>query len=186
MTKKLFLLLITCLIFTTPAWAEYRIGVNDILEVSVLQPDAITRVVNVAPDGTITFPYIGSVEVKGFSIDQVKEMIHARLSNGYMRHPVVLVSLQESRSKKYFVYGEVVNPGSFPMSEDTTVLTAISISGGFTKFGSSSKVKLLRSRKNAKGYETIPVDIKAVMSGNANEDILLQSGDILVVSGGIF
>ena len=172
-----------------PAAAQdqaYTVGVDDILEISVLQPDELMRVVNVAPDGRITFPYIGSIVVKDLTIPQIQDKIQAALADGYMKHPVVLVSLQESRSRQFFVYGEVAKPGNYAIAENTTVLRAISMAGGFTKFGSSSRVKVLRPKDNAPGYETIKIDIKKVMNGDSENDILLQAGDMVVISEGVF
>lgn len=164
----------------------YTIGVDDIIEISVLQPDEILRVVNVAPDGMIAFPYIGSIKVKDLTIPQIQEKIQSALADGYLKYPVVLVSLQESRSRKFFVYGEVAKPGNYAMAENTTVLRAISMAGGFTKFGSSARVKVLRAKKNKPGYEMIKIRIKKVMNGDSEEDILLKSGDMVVVSEGMF
>lgn len=167
------------------ARADYRIGVDDILEISVLQPDEMLRVVNVAPDGTIAFPYIGSVRVKDMTIDGARELIRARLADGYMKYPVVLVSLKESRSQNYLVYGEVVNPGSYTLGENATVLSAISVAGGFTKYGSSSRVRLMRPLPEG-GYETIMVNIREIMKGDSAKDIPVRPGDIVVVSEGVF
>lgn len=164
---------------------EYKVGVGDVLTISVLRPENITIIANVAPDGTISFPYIGQVKVKGLSLSQIENLIQTKLSEGYMKYPVVTVSLKEPRSKKFFVYGEVVKPGAYFLDENTTVLKAISMAGGFTKFG-SSKVKILRERKDGKGYKVIKVNIKAIMNGKSEEDILLQPGDIVVVSEGVF
>jgi len=164
----------------------YTVGVDDILEISVLQPDELLRTVNVAPDGTIAFPYIGTVKVKDLTVAQIREKIENALADGYMKYPVVLVSLEESRSRKFFVYGEVTEPGAYSIAENTTVLRAISMAGGFTKFGSSSRVKVLRSKNKETGYETVKIDIKKVMNGDSQKDILLQAGDMVVVSEGVF
>ena len=83
------------------------------------------------------------------------------------------------------MYGEVVKPGTYALEENTTVLKAISMAGGFTKFG-SSRVKILRSRKGQPGYEAIKVNTNAIMDGNSGEDILLEKDDIVVVSEGVF
>src|SRR3989338_2577249 len=80
-----------------PQNEAYTIGVDDILEISVLQPDELLRIVNVAPDGTITFPYIGTIKVKDLTITQIQKEVQDALADGYMKYPVVVVSLQESR-----------------------------------------------------------------------------------------
>ena len=165
---------------------EYTVGVSDILEISVLQPEEILRIVNVAPDGTISFPYIGTVKIKGLTIAQSQEKIQAALGDGYFKFPVVLVSLKESRSRQYLVYGAVIRPGEYAITEYSTVLRAISMAGGFSKFGSSSRVKVLRPKENAPGYKTLKIDIKRVMNGDSTKDILLKSGDMVVVSEGMF
>ena len=170
----------------TPGLEPYAVGVDDILEISVLQPEPLTAVVTVGPDGSISFPYIGTVLVKGMSSFEIQEEIQKRLADGYLRYPVVNVALKESHSRRFFVYGEVIKPGAYPLEQQTTVLRAISIAGGFTKFGSSSRVKVLRPRVKQAGYEPLPLNIKALMEGGAEEDVLLQPGDIVVVSEGMF
>ncbi|MCK4882556.1 MAG: polysaccharide export protein [Candidatus Omnitrophica bacterium] len=164
----------------------YTVGIDDILEISVLQPDQLLRVVNVAPDGNITFPYIGTVKVKGLTVAEIKTKVQDALADGYMKYPVVVVSLQESRSRRFFVYGEVMKPGTYAIAENTSVLRAISMAGGFSKFGSSSRVKVLRAKEEGAGYETMKIDIKKVMNGSSDDDILLKAGDMVVVSEGVF
>lgn len=176
---------IPCLDPTAPA-GPYTIGVSDVLIIDVLKPETINSQVNVSPDGNISFPYIGSVMVKGRTVDQVQEEVQSRLGSGYMKYPVVSVTLKESHSRKFFVYGEVLKPGAYPVEENTSVLRAISIAGGFTRFGSSSRVKVLRPRKNGPSYEPIKIKITAVMEGDCSEDLIINPGDVVVVSEGVF
>ena len=164
---------------------DYKVGIDDILVITVLQPDKIDSEVTVSPDGSIAFPYIGNVVIKGLTLDQIRQQIQSQLADGYFRYPLVVVSLKESRSRKFFVYGEIIKPGPYLLEEHTTVLRAISMAGGFTRFGSASHVKILRS-KSDNGYDTIPVNIKSVMEGHSEEDVGLTSGDIVVVSEGAF
>jgi len=166
--------------------SEYTLGIDDVITVSVLQPETLQETVTVSPDGSISFPYIGQVEVKGLTLAQTQEKIQFKLADGYMNYPVVNVVLMESRSRKFFVYGEVVKPGAYPLDDNTTVLRAISLAGGFTKFGSSARVKILREREDTPGYDDIKVNIKDVMNGKAEEDIVLKPGDTVVVSEGAF
>ena len=177
--------------FFSPAWAAdevagYSIGVGDILELNILQPEKMLTNLAVAPDGNISVPYIGTIAVKGLTLATAQELIQKKLSEGYMKYPVVVLSLMESRSRKLLVYGEVIKPGEYPLDEDCTVLRAISMAGGFTKYGSSSRVKVLRPRKGAPGYTTIKINIKELMDGSADADIQLKPGDIVVVSEGVF
>jgi polysaccharide export outer membrane protein len=171
---------------STAAVGPYMIGVDDVLEINVLKPETLTSTVSVSPDGTINFPYIGNVMLKGRTVEQVQQEVQTRLGDGYMKYPIVSVALKESRSRKFFVYGEVLKPGAYAIEENTSVLRAISIAGGFSKFGSSSRVKVLRPKKGGPSYEPIKINITAVMDGDCSADLLLRAGDVIVVSEGIF
>ena len=98
----------------------------------------------------------------------------------------IRISLASPERIRSWSYGEVTKPGTYRIAENTTVLRAISMAGGFTKFGSSSRVKVLRPKKKEAGYKTIKIDIKKVMNGNSDNDILLKAGDMVVVSEGVF
>ncbi|MBI2095947.1 MAG: polysaccharide export protein [Candidatus Omnitrophica bacterium] len=166
--------------------SEYAVGVGDVLEISVLQPDQFITNVVVAPDGYITFPYLGNVKVKGMNLPDIKSEIERLLADGYIKYPLVTVYLKEARSKKYLVSGEVERPGSYPIEDNLTVLRAISIAGGFTKYGNAGRVKVLRPKEDGKGYELIKVNLKKVVNGDGQEDVFLKANDIIVASEGFF
>ncbi len=166
--------------------AGYTVGPADVLGIDILEPDKISTRATVSPDGSITAPYIGQVNVIGLTANQIRELIEKRLSQGYMKFPSVMVSLLESHSRRFFVYGAVIRPGEYDLPEKMTVLRAISMAGGFTKFGSSSRVKVLRARRQSTGYESIKINIKAVMDGDSQADLPIENGDIIVTSEGIF
>jgi polysaccharide export outer membrane protein len=172
-----------------PGWTEdeiYRVGVDDVISITILRPENFETTVTVSPDGFITFPYIGTVKVKEKTLDEIRDSIQSELADGVMKYPVVLVTLKESRSRKFFVYGEVSKPGAYQLEDNITILRAISVAGGFTKYGSSSRVKVLRERDYAPGYESIRVNIKEVMDGQLEEDIMIRPGDVIVISEGVF
>ena len=164
----------------------YAIGVADILTINVVRPEPLLMEVTVSPDGTISFPYIGTIIVKGKTIVDVQNEMTKKLGEGYMTYPVLSVTLKESKSKRFFVYGEVTTPGPYAVEENMTVLRAISMAGGFNKFGSSSRVKVLRPRAAGRGYEPIKINIKEVMDGHVDADTVIKPGDIVVVSEGVF
>jgi len=186
MLKKVVLFIFLLFIASFGFAQVYTIGIGDILEIAILQPDPMTSRVTVSPGGDISVPYIGSVYVKGRTIAGAQSLIQQKLANGYLKYPVVTVSLVESRSRSFTISGEVNRPGNYAILENTTVLKAISIAGGFTRFGSSSRVKILRSRKDRPGYISIKVDLKAVLDGDASADIVIEPGDIIVISEGVF
>ncbi len=165
---------------------EYLVGVDDIIQVTVLQPDKLDIELTVSPDGAITFPYIGKVVVKGLTLMQVQEKISTGLSD-YMKYPVVTVSLRESRSRMFFVYGEVRLPGAYPIQQNMSVLRAVSMAGGFTPVAATNDVKILRAKAgDAGGNETLTADVSAVMQGKMQNDIKVEAGDVITVSKRFF
>ena len=166
-------------------YCEYKIGIDDILDIDVFQPEKIAMTVTVSPDGSITYPYIGKVDVKDKTAAEVQDDIQKRLSDGYLKYPVVSVSVKESRSKKFYVYGEVTKPGTYFLENDMTILKAISTAGGFKKYSDSSRVRILRTKPGASGYDMIKVNMKLIMNGLA-QDPVLQPGDIVQVEEGVF
>jgi polysaccharide biosynthesis/export protein len=165
---------------------EYRVGVGDILEIRILKPDPSMDRVSVTPSGDISVAYLGSVKIKGKTITEVQQTIQYRLANGYLKYPVVTVSLIESKSRNFSISGEINKPGTYPIEDNMTVLKAVSVAGGFTKFGSKSKVRVLRQRPDRPGYTKIEIDVGKVMEGDARADIVLEPGDIIVVSESFF
>ncbi len=160
---------------------QYKVDVNDIIRVTVLQPDKLDTELTVSPDGTVTFPYIGSLLVKGLTLMEVQQKIQQGLSD-YMKYPLVAVSLKESRSRSFFVYGEVNQSGSYPLERDTTVIQAITKAGGFTRVASMNNVRILRQNENGSGNTSLIVDVDAIMNGKEKNEVKVQPGDVITVS----
>ena len=165
---------------------EYCVEVADTIEISVLQPEEITSTATVSPDGTISFPYIGNVEVKGLTLQQIKKEIEDKLCDGYMNYPLVSVVLKEPHSRRFFVYGDISRPGAYPMDNQTTVLKAISMAGGLGRSTSAIDVKILRPYQDKASSQTIEVDIEKALQGDHQADIMLEPEDTIMVSQGKF
>ncbi|RJO61247.1 sugar transporter, partial [candidate division WS5 bacterium] len=90
------------------------------------------------------------------------------------------------RNKKYLIYGEINRPGEYDLQDDMTVFKAITIAGGFTKWGSENKVKVLRRTEDGSGIDIIKVNINDVIKGDAEEDLSLNPNDVVIVSTSIF
>ncbi|MCA9405973.1 MAG: SLBB domain-containing protein [Candidatus Omnitrophica bacterium] len=159
---------------------EYKVGVDDVLDISVIKPQPFSSTVTVAPDGAITFPYIGSVHVKGMSLPDIQEEIQKRLSDGYVEYPIVSVSLRQSLSRKFTIYGEVLRPGAFPVEEDMTLLDAITIGGGLTVPGSTGRAKIVHPAEGGRP-QIIELNITDILNGVA-EDVVISPGDKIAVS----
>ena len=157
----------------------YRLHPGDTVLVSVWREDALQKQVTVLPDGSITLPLAGRVEVGGLSTPEVEQRIAAKLKE-YLPEPVVTVVIAGIEGNRAYVMGKVNKPGSLIISGPTTVLQAISIVGGFDKFADEGGIKLIRAKPD--GQEILPVHYKDIISGkDMTTYIQLKAGDTIVV-----
>lgn len=157
----------------------YRLHSGDTVLVSVWREDALQKQVTVLPDGSITLPLAGRVEVGGLSTPEVEQRIAAKLKE-YLPEPVVTVVIAGIDGNRAYVMGKVNKPGSLIISGPTTVLQAISIVGGFDKFADEGGIKLIRAKLD--GHEILPVHYKDIISGkDMSTNIQLKAGDTIVV-----
>jgi polysaccharide export outer membrane protein len=158
---------------------EYKIGPQDLLKVDVWKEDQLTRTVPVRPDGKITLPLLNDITAAGMTPMELAEVIREGLKK-FINNPQVTVSVTEINSRRVYVTGEVLRGGAFPLLPNMTVLQALSNSGGFTQFARIKNIYVLR-REN--GVEVKhPFNYKDAVSGkNAQQNIQLQAGDVIVV-----
>jgi polysaccharide export outer membrane protein len=128
--------------------------------------------------GTISFPYIGELQVAGRTPAQVEEDIRVRLADGYLQDPIVSVYLNEVRSKKIRVFGQVSSPGILAFVDGMTVVDAVSEAGGFTAMARKNAVSVTRDIDGAKTKYTVPVE--DIGNGRA-PNFPLRPGDVVWV-----
>jgi polysaccharide export outer membrane protein len=167
-----------------PPEEDTSLGPGDVFEVRVLGDEDLTGKYQVGPDGTIQFPFIGSVEVAGKEADETAREIRDRLKSGqFLLDPQVSVFVEQSNSKRVTIVGAVTKPGTFPMIPGLTVIQAVSNCGGFTNLASKDDTVVTR-RVNGK-LERYRIPVSEITRGNA-EDIPLRSGDIVYVPERVF
>ena len=159
---------------------DYIIGPSDVLAINVWKDTELSRTVPVRPDGKISLPLIGELQVSGLTARKVQQMVAERLKE-YISYPEVSVIVQEVKSRTFIVLGKVVKPGSYELGKPTTVLEAIAIAGGFLDFAKASKVYIIRPTGNGPS-ETLHFDYKKVIKGhNPEQNVELKSGDTIIV-----
>lgn len=160
--------------------SEYVIGPSDVLAVNVWRDSELSRTVLVRPDGKISLPLVGELEVSGLTASKVQQLIVQKLDS-YISKPQVAVIVTEVKSRTYIVVGKVARPGSFELDKPTTVLEAIAIAGGFVEFAKLSKIYVIRRGPDG-AQNRLPFNYKKVLNGReAAENIELQPGDTVVV-----
>lgn len=157
---------------------SYRIGPEDVLDISVWKNLELTRRVPVRPDGMISLPLVNDVRAAGLTPSELRDTLTRQLE-AYMPSPQVAVTVAEVRSFKVSVLGEVPFAGRHVLQSRATVLDALALSGGLKDFAARSRIVVLRS--NGKGMQQIPFDYNKVVSGDGAQNIFLRPGDIILV-----
>jgi polysaccharide export outer membrane protein len=109
---------------------DYRIGAQDLLEISVFGIDDLSRTVRVNSNGQISLPLIGGVLAGGKTIPELEQAIGAKLENGYLQDPQVTVFVKEFTSQRVTLEGALNKPGIYPLTGKTTLLQAIAMAEG--------------------------------------------------------
>ena len=160
--------------------SDYKIGSQDLLDISVYGQADFTRTVRVNSRGKISLPLVGQIDTVGLTALQVERLIADRLSENLLQNPQVTVFVKESLSARFTIEGAVGKPGVFPISGQVTLLRAIAIAGGKGNLGDLSNVKLFRTKPDG-GGETLTFDIEKIRTGESPDPVIMND-DLIVVS----
>ncbi len=164
----------------TPVSDDYKIGPGDLLSIHIWKEPDLSRSVLVRPDGKLSLPMVGELAVNNDTVNELKARLTAEYRK-YVNEPDITVIVQEARSHRFNVVGQVQRPGSFVITQPTTVLDAIAMVGGFRDFAKRKKIYVLRAQADGT-TKRLPFDYNKVLKGqNWEENVQLQSGDTVVV-----
>jgi polysaccharide export outer membrane protein len=179
-------LLMLSLGLTAPASAQeapnepYFVQAGDTLEVSVWKEEDLQKQVLVRPDGRISFPLIGDINVAGRTINELRQEITDRLVK-FIPDLTVTVTIQSINGNRIYVIGKVHSPGSFVVNPRVDVMQALSLAGGTTAFATLDDIIILR-RESDGSQRAISFRYKDVARGRSlDQNVILHSGDIVVV-----
>ena len=153
----------------------FKVGPEDVIEIKVWREVELSGMYAIRPDGKITLPLAGELDSAGKTLDEIKEDVVKAYSK-FIQRPEVTVSLRQVGSRKYYLVGEVLRPGVYPLVVPTTILEALNGAGGFREFASKKKIIILR------GDKKIKFNYSEVISGRKmDQNIRLESGDHVFV-----
>ena len=158
---------------------EYRIGPEDVLSISVWKNEPMSRVLPVRPDGMISLPLIDDVMAAGLTPAELRNVLAQKLAE-YVPSPAVTVIVNDVKSFKVSVIGEVIRPARYELKSRTSVLDILALAGGFNQFAARNRVVVLRQEGDKK--VRIPFNYNRVTAGASDEENLyLRPGDIVLV-----
>jgi len=165
--------------YEAPADPVYRMGPEDVVQVSVWNNEAMSRTAPIRPDGKISLPLLNDVPAAGLTPMELRDQLLKRLAE-YIPHPEVSVVVTEVRSFKVSVIGQVPKPDRYQLRSAATVMDVLAMAGGFTEFASRSRVVVIRASGDK--TERIPFDYEKVRSGDPSQaNFQLRPGDIVLV-----
>lgn len=159
--------------------SDYRIGAQDLLNISVFGVEELTRDVRVNSNGHISLPLVGTVMAGGRTIPELESDLARKYADGYLQRPQVTVFVKEFTSQRITVEGAVKKPGIYPITGRTSLLQAIALAEGVddrtADLGGIVVMRKVDGRKQAAVF-----DLRQVRKGLI-EDPQLYGDDIVVV-----
>lgn len=142
--------------------AKLALGPGDKLELTIFYgPNVSKATYSLDGSGQMQVQFIGTVAAGGKAVNEVQQEIQARLADGYLKEPVVSLTVVEINSLKCSVFGQVARSGSIKFTPGMTITEAIAQSGGFTPMARKNMVQVTRITDGAKATYDIPVELIA-------------------------
>jgi polysaccharide export outer membrane protein len=180
-----------------PPQANYIVGPQDVLIITSYDQPELTGKFTVEIDGTFSYPLIGRVRVAGMTLRDVESLLKIRLvEQGFFRDPQLTVAIEQYRSQKIYVVGEVRTPGAYPLSGDMRLVEALALAGS-TMPTASGEAVIVRATNEAvvvdaarlsapdpnspTSENVVRVDLRELENGNLSQNVPLKSGDTIFV-----
>ncbi|MEQ1727566.1 MAG: polysaccharide biosynthesis/export family protein [Vicinamibacterales bacterium] len=170
---------------------DYVVGAQDVLAISVFDQADLGGKYAVDADGTFTFPLLGRVKVGGLTLRGVEDLLRKGLADGFFKNPQISVAVDQFRSQRIFVVGEVRSPGTYSLSGNTSLIEVLARAGSTTE-GASGEVLIVRPKAGSavdgpvmpeqqELADVVRIDIRALQSGRVTQNTQLRDNDTIFV-----
>jgi polysaccharide biosynthesis/export protein len=163
----------------TPGSTGYKIGPQDVLDISVFKVEELSRSVQVADVGTVNLPLVGEVQAAGRTARELELDLAKKLGSKYLQAPQVTVYVKEFNSRRVTIDGAVKKPGVYPIRGKTTLVQFIAMAEGLTELADDSSIAVFRTTGDKRSVARFDVD--EIRDGKA-PDPVIHEGDVIVVS----
>lgn len=161
-----------------PGSATYKVGPQDVLEVSVFKVPELSKTVQVSESGSINLPLVGEVAAAGKTAQEIERDLTKKLGAKYLQSPQVTVFVKEYNSQRVTVDGAVRKPGVYPIRGETSLVQAIAMAEGTDTNTASSNVVVFRTVDGQRSAARF--DLADIRDGKATDPIM-KEGDVVVV-----
>jgi polysaccharide export outer membrane protein len=164
----------------TAVAAEYRVGPTDVLAITVFGEADLSGPYPVEADGTFNFPLIGRVTAGGLTLRNIESELDERLRDGFFVNPQVSVAVEQFRSQRVSVVGEVRSPGQYPLTDRMTLLDALA-SAGSVSADAAGHALIVRQASPGIDETRLEIDLNALQAGSLDGNVALWPGDTIIV-----
>lgn len=169
--------------------ASYLVGAQDVLMITSYDQPDLTGKFTVETDGTFTYPFIGRVQVAGMTLREVEAALKKQLvDRGFFMNPEMTVAVDQYRSQKIYVVGEVRTPGAYMLSGDIRLVEALALAGSTLPTASGEVVIVHASDQSVVVEEPtldpekgVRVDLRELENGDRAQNVRLRNGDTIFV-----
>jgi len=174
---------------------DYVVGSQDVLNITSQDDPALSGKFTVEADMTFTFPLLGRIRAGGLTLREVESQLQAKLvAGGFFKEPQIMVSIEQYKSQKVFIVGEVRNPGAYALSGDMRLIEALALAGStlptaagevvIVPAGAESSVVLSAAAVGeavASGAPVVRVNLRELQNGAFQQNVQLAGGDTVFV-----
>ena len=155
---------------------NYVLGPGDLLVIDVYGASQDALKLTVSPDGDITIPGFGPIQVSGITVSAAQAKIQRKLGDHY-ENSSIKTTLGQTRTIMVNVMGEVRTPGTYTLSAFATVFHALYRAGGINSLGTLRNIKVFRQ-----GRLITVVDVyEFILNGRLAGNVRLQDNDVIQV-----
>ena len=180
---------------TNPTGASYVVGPQDVLVITSFDQPELTGRFTIEIDGTFTYPLIGRVQVGGLTLRAIEATLEKSLvDRGFFKDPQVSVVIEQYRSQRIYIVGEVRTPGAYPLSGDMRLVEALALAGSTLPSASGEAVIVRQANpmvvqsenpSEAAAQEStdqvVRVDLRELENGDLSQNVGLRGGDTVFV-----
>jgi polysaccharide export outer membrane protein len=163
---------------------DYTVGPQDVLTIQVFGEPEYSGKYTVEQDGTFTYTQIGRIKASGLTLRALEQELKKQLADGFLKNPQVAVTIENYRSQRILVIGEVRSPGEYQLAGGMTLLAALA-RAGLTTPTAGREVVIVRTPQTKPGEnvepEVLKIDLADLQAGNIALNVQLADGDTINV-----
>jgi polysaccharide export outer membrane protein len=181
-------------------YRDYKIGPEDLIEISVFEDEKLNKTVRVSSHGNISLPLLGILRVKGLTATELEREIRDLLAERYLQDPHVSIFIKEYRNQRISVIGAVDKPGPYDVTGQKTILDVLGMAGGLKEEAGAllflirpppSEDEVFDGKEDSKTTKpsTFVIDLEELLvKGDLSLNLPLVHGDVVnvPVSGKVF